>query len=61
MNSGKRINRERLEALYRRVLERLRGRRKPQEPEDPFAYVAATKKPRPSAGSAAAVAELPEE
>ena len=61
MNAGKRINRETLKALYRRVLERLRRRREPQEPKDTFAYVAAPKKPRPSAGNAAAVAELPEE
>jgi hypothetical protein len=30
-------------------------------PEDPFAYVTAPKKPRPSDRSAAAVADLPEE
>jgi hypothetical protein len=34
--------------------------RRPEQPEDPHAYVMAPKKPRPSGRSAAAVAELPE-
>jgi hypothetical protein len=42
-----------------------RGMRKEPEPPgypgDPYAYVTAPKKPRPSGRSAAAVAELPEE
>ncbi|HEX4604976.1 MAG TPA: hypothetical protein VH724_13340 [Candidatus Angelobacter sp.] len=33
----------------------------PEPPADPYAYVTAPKKPRPSNRSAAAVAELPEE
>ena len=53
----------------RKVFDRLMAwiRRQPrQEPEpglpmDPYAYVGAPKKPRPSDRSAAAVAELPEE
>jgi hypothetical protein len=52
------------------VLERLRRlfrldprRKKPEEPPavDPFSYVTAPKKPRPSNRGAAAVMELPEE
>jgi hypothetical protein len=40
-----------------------KGTRKEPEPPaaDPYAYVTAPKKPRPSNRSAAAVAELPEE
>jgi hypothetical protein len=39
------------------------GRKEPEpgSPEDPYAYVAAPRKPRPSPRRAAAVAELPEE
>jgi len=36
-------------------------RKEPEPPLDPYAYVTAPKKPRPSNRSAAAVAELPEE
>ncbi|HEY7406475.1 MAG TPA: hypothetical protein VIB39_23305 [Candidatus Angelobacter sp.] len=36
-------------------------RREPEAPPDPYAYVTAPKRPRPSNRSAAAVAELPEE
>ena len=36
-------------------------RREPEAPQDPYAYVTAPKKPRPSNRSSAAVAELPEE
>ena len=36
-------------------------RRKPDAPEDPYAYVTAPKKPRPPYRSAAAVADSPED
>jgi hypothetical protein len=51
----------------RKVIQRLLSlfgrniRREPESPADPYAYVTAPKKPRPSGRSAAAVAELPEE
>jgi len=51
----------------RELLRRLTGwlrRHAPREPEppiDPYAYVTAPKKPRPSNRSGAAVAELPED
>jgi hypothetical protein len=45
------------------LLERIRKffRKEPESPADPYAYVTAPKRPRPSNRSAAAVAELPEE
>jgi hypothetical protein len=36
-------------------------KRKPDAPEDPYAYVTAPKKPRPPYRSAAAVADHPED
>ncbi|HET8825354.1 MAG TPA: hypothetical protein VFM77_09505 [Terriglobales bacterium] len=33
-------------------------RREPEQPQDPYAYVTAPRKPRPSSRSAAAVADL---
>jgi hypothetical protein len=47
----------------RALLEKLRQlfRKDPDPPVDPYAYVGAPKKPRPSNRSAAAVMELPEE
>ena len=36
-------------------------KRKPEAPEDPYAYVTAPKKPRPPHRSAAAVADRPED
>ena len=36
-------------------------KRKPDVPEDPYAYVTAPKKPRPPYRSAAAVADRPED
>jgi len=51
----------------RRFFRRLMGwlpwpaRKEPEPPVDPYAYVTAPKKPRPSNRSGAAVAELPEE
>jgi hypothetical protein len=47
----------RMLAAFRRLL---RKRRDP-EPQDPYAYVTAPRKPRPNSRSGAAVAELPEE
>lgn len=45
----------------RNTLRRLRRlfRKKPDHPEDPYAYVMAPKKPRPPYRSASAVAEKP--
>jgi hypothetical protein len=48
----------------RAALERIKKlfRKAPEPPaEDPYAYVTAPKKPRPSGRSAAAVLDLPEE
>ena len=47
----------------RAALERIRKffRKETDPPADPYAYVTAPKKPRPSNRSAAAVAELPED
>jgi hypothetical protein len=47
----------------RAALERIKNffRKEPDPPADPYAYVTAPKKPRPSNRSAAAVLELPEE
>jgi hypothetical protein len=36
-------------------------RRRPDVPEDPYAYITATKKPRPPRRGAAAVAEEPDD
>jgi hypothetical protein len=50
---------------FRVALERLKKlfKKEPEEPPaaDPYAYVTAPKRPRPSNRSAAAVAEVPEE
>ena len=57
-------DRSRMRAILPRLLAWIRrGSRKEPEPPavDPYAYVTAPKKPRPSNRSAAAVAELPEE
>ena len=47
----------------RAALERIKRlfRRRPDVPEDPYAYVTAPKKPRPPGRSAAAVAEKPDD
>jgi hypothetical protein len=57
----KTTQREKLAAIARSILNRLRRRREPEQPEDPHSYVMAPKKPRPNQGRAAAVVELPEE
>jgi hypothetical protein len=59
-------DRSRISTILHRFLSWIkRGVRKEPEPPgypgDPYAYVTAPKKPRPSGRSAAAVAELPEE
>lgn len=55
----------RLRKLFRRLTglfrSRPRARKEPEPPVDPYAYVTAPKKPRPSNRSGAAVAELPED
>jgi hypothetical protein len=54
----------RLRKLFRRLTGWLRrhARKEPDPPPvDPYAYVTAPKKPRPSNRSGAAVAELPED
>ena len=43
------------------TLQRLLRKRRDPEPQDPYAYVTAPRKPRPNSRSGAAVAELPEE
>ncbi|HZE82312.1 MAG TPA: hypothetical protein VE604_15525 [Candidatus Polarisedimenticolia bacterium] len=55
--------RPRLRELFRRLTGWLRRRahKEPEPPVDPYAYVTAPKKPRPSNRSGAAVAELPED
>jgi hypothetical protein len=56
-------DRSRLREIFRRLTGwlRLRARKEPEPPVDPYAYVTAPKKPRPSNRSGAAVAELPED
>ncbi len=52
------------ESRIRAALKRIKNffKKQPEPPaEDPYAYVTAPKKPRPSNRSAAAVAERPEE
>jgi len=55
------------ESRFRRLIQRMLGwarparRTEPEPPVDPYAYVTAPRKPRPSNRGAAAVAELPEE
>jgi uncharacterized protein YjiS (DUF1127 family) len=57
----KRRSRQELKQMVRDYLERLLRRKgEPQEPEDPYSYVTAPKKPRPHQGSAAAADELDE-
>jgi hypothetical protein len=53
----------RLRELFRRLTGWIRRspRKEPEPPVDPYSYVTAPKKPRPSTRSGAAVAELPEE
>ena len=55
----------RIRGLFRRMVglfRRSRGiRKEPEPPVDPYAYVTAPKKPRPSNRSGAAVAELSED
>jgi len=54
----------RLRELFRRLMGRLTRRVRPEPgppPVDPYAYVTAPRKPRPSNRSGAAVAELPED
>jgi hypothetical protein len=50
-----------LRNLFQRIYKKQPSRKEPDLPEDPYAYVTAPKKPRPSNRSAAAVAEPPEE
>ena len=52
-----------LRKLFRRLTGWLprRARKEPEPPVDPYAYVTAPKKPRPSNRRGAAVAELPED
>jgi len=53
----------RLRKIFRRLtgwLQR-RVRKEPEPPVDPYSYVMAPKKPRPSSRSGAAVAEPPED
>jgi len=60
----RRLDRSQIREMLHRLLAWIgRTRRKEPEPPaaDPFAYVTAPKKPRPSNRSAAALAELPEE
>jgi hypothetical protein len=48
---------------WQRMLEKLKRifrRREPEQPPNPYAYVTAPRKPRPSSRSVAAVAELHE-
>ena len=57
-----RAKHSRLRELFRRLTGWLRrARKEPEPPVDPYAYVTAPKKPRPSNRSGAAVAELPED
>ena len=53
----------RLRKLFRRLTGWLRQstRKEPEPPVDPYAYVTAPRKQRPSNRSGAAVAELPED
>jgi hypothetical protein len=53
----------RLRKFFRHLIGWLpqRARKEPDPPVDPYAYVTAPKKPRPSNRSGAAVAELPED
>ena len=53
----------RLRRFFRRLMGWLPrpARKEPEPPLDPYAYVTAPKKPRPSNRSGAAVAELPED
>jgi len=37
------------------------SRSNPKQPEDPYSYVTAPRRPRPNQGSAPAVADLPED
>ena len=55
--------RSRLRKLFRGLTSWLRrsARKEPEPPVDPYAYVTAPKKPRPSNRSGAAVAELPDD
>lgn len=57
--------RSRLHELFRRMMGLFRrsrkARKEPEPPVDPYAYVTAPRKPRPSNRSGAAVAELPED
>jgi hypothetical protein len=55
--------RSRLRELFRRLTGWLRrpSRKEPEPPVDPYAYVTAPKKPKPSNRSGAAVAELSED
>jgi hypothetical protein len=57
--TGRRSENRRIRELLNRI-ERF-FKRKPDAPEDPYAYVMAPKKPRPPYRGAAAVAEWPEE
>ncbi len=54
-------NHGRIRKMLQRLLNFFRKKPDASPPEDPYAYVTAPKKPRPSNRSAAAVMELPEE
>jgi|GraSoiStandDraft_43_1057313.scaffolds.fasta_scaffold113877_2 hypothetical protein len=55
--------RQKIQMAIREFVRRYgRGRRgEPEQPEDPYSYVTAPKRPRPNQGSASAVADLPED
>jgi len=48
----------RLEQLLRKLKKWIKSEPEPESPEDPYAYVGAPKKPRPSSRSAAAAEPL---
>jgi len=50
----------RLQKALEKFKRLFRKRREPEAPEDPYSYVSAPKRPRPSSRSAAAVADIEE-
>jgi len=53
------MNKGPLQRMFEK-LKRIFRRREPEQPQDPYAYVTAPRKPRPSSRSAAAVADFEE-
>lgn len=49
-----------LQRAFEKLKRLLRKRREPEAPEDPYAYVTAPKRPRPSSRSSAAIADIEE-